>query len=90
MELTDFIEELEKIQKGAKIGFTQEQKDFLHSEYYRTQGHYFPKSCGSCIYGYKVLLNVAKLTPKKKPVKKQPQKTTTKKAGSKGKKGGKA
>lgn len=76
MELTDFIERLEKIVKGNKIGFTAEEKEFLYKEYYRTQGHYFPKSCGSCIYGYKVLLNVAKL--EKPKVKKETPKKTRK------------
>jgi hypothetical protein len=69
MELIDFVERLEKITQGAKIDFSQDEKNFLHEQYYQTQGHYFPKSCGSCTYGYKVLLNVSKSKIKKENIK---------------------
>ena len=68
MELISFIKELEKVMEGNRIKFSEEEKEFLFKEYYRTQGHYFPKSCGSCITGYRVLLNVARIEAKGKEV----------------------
>ena len=71
MELIDFIKRLEKIQQGHKADFNEKEKEFLESEYFKTQGHYFPKSCGVCIQGYKVLLNIANV--EKGKIKQQPK-----------------
>ena len=55
----DLIPKFKKRLNGYLVTFTEEESEFIESEYYRTQKRYLPKSCGNCITGIKVLLNIA-------------------------------
>lgn len=69
MDLIDLIPKFEKKLDGHMITFSEEEQEFIEAEYFRTQKRYLPKSCGNCITGFKVLLNIARI--QKKEIKNQ-------------------